>query len=223
MCGRYALAQEYEALKIRFGFADDVRAFAFRPRYNIAPSQLNPVIIGDDEKKLRLMRWGLVPHWAKDISIGNKLINARSETAAEKPSFRDSFRNRRCLVPATGFFEWKKLPEGNRKQPMLIRVTDQEIFAFAGLWSSWSDLSGKEIVTYAILTTEANEVLKPIHNRMPVIFRQEDEDKWLGTSSDSAHLIDLMCPYPSEYINASPISTVVNSPENDVPECVIPI
>jgi putative SOS response-associated peptidase YedK len=225
MCGRYALAQEHEALRIRFGFIDDPSSpFRHTPRYNIAPTQISPVVTQGKNRELQIMRWGFVPHWAKDSSIGNKLINARSETVSEKPSFRDSFREKRCLVPSTGFFEWKKQPGSRSKQPMLIRITDREIFAFAGLWSVWNDPpTGKELHTFTILTTEPNDFMKPIHNRMPVILRPEAEESWVDPSSDPADLEKLFSSYPSELMDAYNVSNVVNSPGNDTPECIAPL
>ncbi len=170
------------------------------------------------------MRWGLIPPWSKDASIGNKLINARSETVSEKPSFRDSFRERRCLVPATGFFEWKKQADKRTKQPILIKVTDHDIFAFAGLWSIWkAPATGKKLLTYTILTTEPNDFMKPFHHRMPVILMPETEDKWLDISSKAGVLKELLSPYPSALMDAYPVSAIVNSPQNDIPECVVPL
>jgi len=228
MCGRYVLAQEHEALRIRFGFSGEgTSSFSHKPSYNIAPSQSNPVVVQNGDRKLLSMRWGLVPHWAKDSSIGNNLINARSETVAEKPSFRDSFRKRRCLVPASGFFEWKKLSDNSAKQPTFIRVTNQELFSMAGLWSLWKNPdSGDELLSYTILTTAANDFMKPIHHRMPVILRREDENMWLNPSSDGSKLIELLSSLSSSSslrLESYPVSTYVNSPANNSPDCLLPL
>lgn len=225
MCGRFALAQEQKALMVKYGLLDDPSSsFGHVPRYNIAPTQVTPVVTIGQSKKLRGMKWGLVPHWAKDASIGNKLINARAETAAEKPSFRDSFKNKRCLIPATGFFEWREDPVGKTKQPYYIKTKDQEIFSFAGLWSVWLDKStGEELLTYTILTTEPNDFLKKIHNRMPVILPANKENEWLDLGLAIEKVQNLLAQYPSELMDAYPVSKTVNSPKNDTPACISPL
>jgi putative SOS response-associated peptidase YedK len=225
MCGRYALAQDHEALKIRFGFIDDPTSpFLQTPRYNIAPSQMAAVITNGTGARLRGMRWGLIPHWAKDPSIGASLINARAETAPDKPSFRDAFKSKRCLIPATGFFEWTTAPTGKGKQPVYIRAKNQDIFSFAGLWSSWKDTAkGDEVLTYTILTTEPNDFMKAYHNRMPVILSVESEKVWISDTADKETLRDFFVPCPSELLEAYPVSTLVNSPRNDSPTCIEPL
>ena len=225
MCGRYALAQEHEALRIRFGFNDDqMSPLLLTPRYNIAPTQLAAVITNGAGATLRGMRWGLIPHWAKDRSIGTSLINARSETASDKPSFREAFKSKRCLVPATGFFEWKVATTGKGKQPVYIRTKDQDIFSFAGLWSSWKDpAKGEDVLTYTILTTEPNDFMKTYHHRMPVILSLESEKMWLSGDSGKEELQNLLAPCSSENLVAHPVSTVVNSPRNDSPICIEPL
>lgn len=221
MCGRYDETIPIEQLAKRFGFDPDVIDFA--PRYNIAPSQIVPIIVKAKENELRQYRWGLIPHWAKDPAIGHKMINARAETVASKPSFRDSFKNKRCLVPATGFYEWRKY--GKTKTPMRITLTDEEPFAMAGLWSAWVDKkTGEVLPTFTIITTEANALLEPIHNRMPVILKRENEDAWLDPDNmDRQALQDILEPYPSELMKYYPVSTLVNSPHNDSPEIIEPL
>ena len=225
MCGRYALAQEHEALKVRFGFSDNAASsFHQTPRYNIAPTQLAAVISNGSGAKLRGMKWGLIPHWAKDPAIGNSLINARSETVSEKPSFRESFKNRRCLIPATGFFEWKAAATEKGKLPLYIMVRNQDIFSFAGLWSSWKDPAhGEEILTYTILTTEPNDFMKSYHHRMPVILPVESERDWMDEATDKERLKGMLVPCPPELLAAYPVSTTVNSPRNDSPICIEPL
>ncbi len=219
MCGRYALAQDHEALKIRFGFESE-SSVVLSPSYNIAPSQKSPVITKNESKELHFMKWGLIPHWAKDASIGFKLINARSETVAEKPSFRDAFKKKRCLIPATGFYEWQKQEDSKIKLPFYIHTSDNNIFSLAGLWSLWKDPDGGEFHTYTILTTEPNKLMEPIHKRMPVILRTEDEDKWLDESADKSSLQNLFDPYPANLMTAHPVSTFVNSPVNNTADCI---
>ncbi len=162
--------------------------------------------------------WGLVPRWADDPAIGNRLINARAETAATKPSFRDAFRRRRCLIPADGFYEWKR--QGGGKQPYYIRLEDDRPFAFAGLWERW-EKAGAVIESCTILTTDANELLMPLHNRMPAILDREQFDRWLDPTIEDAKVLQpLLGPYPAERMIAYPVSTVVNSPRHDVAECI---
>ena len=176
MCGRYTLAKPLKTIESHF--APVHINLEYRPSYNIAPSQESPVIINrSGQRELTAMKWGLIPSWAKDEKT--KLINARSETAHEKPSFKNSLKNQRCLIPADGFLEWK----GKKKQPYYIQLKNQPLFAFAGLWSTWSNLEGKSLNTYTILTTEANEKLTPIHKRMPVILPREQYSTWLVSDS----------------------------------------
>lgn len=187
--------------------------FNLEPNYNVSPSFVMPVITKNSPKKIQFMKWGLIPSWAKDPSIGNKLINARAESILEKPSFRNSFKNKRCLVPATGFYEWKK--DENTKIPYYFKPKDDSIFSFAGLYDVWVDAEGKEILSYTIITTEPNELMRPIHNRMPVILRIEDEDKWLYLNSKYSELIDLLKPSESETLEKYQVSSEVNNPRNN--------
>jgi putative SOS response-associated peptidase YedK len=219
MCGRYALAIEHELLRIRYGFAPGSVSTA--PRYNVAPGQDNPIIIGGAGRELKPMRWGLVPHWAKDTSIGNKLINARADTAHEKPSFRDAFKKRRCLVPATGFFEWVQSKGQRGKRPMYIFLPDEKVFSLAGLWSAWRSPTDEEIRSYTILTTDPNDFMKKYHHRMPVILERGTEDVWLDEAlSDPQKLQELLRPFAAQKMDAYEVSTIVNSPRNDTPECI---
>jgi putative SOS response-associated peptidase YedK len=168
-----------------------------------------------------VVRWGLIPSWADDASIGNRLINARAETAAEKPSFRSAFKHRRCLIPTSGFYEWQKV--GTKKQPHYIRRPDEVPFAFAGLWERW-EKGGEPIESCTILTTEANGMMRPIHDRMPVILGPEAWGQWLDPEGkESLPLKPLLRPYPDDWLTAYPVSTRVNNPKYDAPACVAPL
>ena len=221
MCGRFSLTIELDDLLERFQI-QQTRIEDYVPRFNIAPSQQIPVVIkADDMNRLGTLRWGLIPFWAKDPSISNKLINARSETAHEKGSFKHALKKRRCLILSDGFYEWKRT--NNRKIPLRFQVNNGEPFAMAGLWEKWKD--GKEAVyTCTILTTAANELMKEIHNRMPVILTKEMEEVWLNPDIDGLDkLKECMQPYPSEKMSAYEVSTLVNSPRNEEPDCIVPI
>ena len=204
MCGRYALHSHPEVVELTFGLS---QIPAFQPRYNIAPTSQVLVL---KSTGAALVRWGLVPRWAKDPSIGAKLNNARAETVAEKPSFRDAYRKRRCLIPANGFYEWRR--EAGRKQPFYVRPAQGELFAFAGLWESWRDLE-----TCAILTTEANAVMRPIHDRMPVILAPGDHARWFGGEDG------LLRPCPPEALCAYAVSPKVNDARHESPDLVAPL
>jgi len=196
------------------------------PRYNIAPSQ--PVAVvrrrpqsGDDQRQLVLMRWGLIPSWATDPAIGNRLANARSESVLEKPAFRAAMRRRRCLIPADGFYEWKK--NGRNKQPYLIGLRDGRLFAFAGLWEAWEGADHSYVESCTILTTTPNELMAPIHDRMPVILPAEAYGPWLDPAVPPAEVLAWLRPLPADQMTAYPVSTLVNNPRNDRPECVAPL
>lgn len=191
-------------------------------RYNISPSQKAPIIYREEETRLELFQWGLIPSWAKDPSIGHRMINARAETVAIKPSYRTPFKRHRCLVPADGFYEWKLNPDGKTKTPMRIRFKSEEPFAMAGLWDHWTDKDGKEVRTFTIITTEANKLLAPIHERMPVILKPEDEDAWLDPESKTEQLLKMLKPYPLGPLETYAISKIINSPRNDTVECFDP-
>jgi putative SOS response-associated peptidase YedK len=221
MCGRFSQAQIAELDREVFKLLSSP---ALPPRYNVAPTQDVAVVrqpSAATERSLDLLRWGLIPHWAKDPTIGNRMINARAESVADKPAFRDSFRERRCLVPADGFYEWAKTKHG--KQPYYVRVLGGRLFAFAGLWDRWRGPAGETRETFTIITTEPNELLRPVHNRMPVILAPEDYDAWLAPEpTDAAALTELLRPYPTEQMSYYPVSRYVNSPDNEGPECIQP-
>ncbi|MEI6764723.1 MAG: SOS response-associated peptidase [Bacteroidota bacterium] len=211
MCGRFGFSVPKNLVEERFDISVDE---LYLPRYNCAPTQFLGVISNAEPGILSYFRWGLVPFWAKDISIGNKLINTRAETILEKPSFKSSFKRRRCLVPADGFYEWKK---EKIKVPHRIMLRSGEPFAMAGIWDSWMDAAGNELRTFSIITTTPNELMTGIHNRMPVILAREAEKKWLEETDERA-LLELLKPYPAEEMKAYKISSAVNSPAHDSPE-----
>lgn len=218
MCGRYVLTVPGDLLASAFGLEE---APELAPRYNVAPSQAVPIVrTGENgRRELAFARWGLVPHWAKEAAIGNRLINARADGLADKPSFRDSFKRRRCLIPADGFYEWQKV--GSRKQPWLLRMASGAPFAFAGLWSSWTDPATREpLETCAIVTTEPNALAATVHDRMPVILPAPARETWIDARSDRDHLLALLVPFPADAMEAFPVSTRVNNPANDDPGCV---
>ncbi|MGC8783782.1 MAG: SOS response-associated peptidase [Armatimonadota bacterium] len=220
MCGRFTLTQPTQAVAERFGV--QCILFEFTPRYNIAPSQPVAVIMQDGGRRLEACRWGLVPFWAKDPEIGNRLINARAETLAEKPAFKYSLTRRRCLIPADGFYEWRK--EGGRRVPVYIRKRDGGLFAFAGLWDEWQSPDGSPLRTCTIITTEPNALVASIHNRMPAILMPEHEALWLDTSlKEPAQLLAMLQAYPEAEMEAYPVSPRVNNPNNDDPLCIQPV
>lgn len=217
MCGRYSYSQtqSIETINTVFGLTENL---PISPRYNIVPSQPAPVILNNDGvRTLDLYRWGLIPSWAKDPKIGNKMINARSETVTEKPSYRRLTKQKRCLMVADGFYEWRKDSEG--KTLMRILMRSQAPFAFAGLWDSWRHEGGKDVQSFTILTTSANPLLKAVHDRMPVILRDDLIDPWLDPKIDLREMADVFDPYPDNEMRYYPVSKVVNSPRNDGPEC----
>jgi len=222
MCGRFTLTAEPEALQD--AFPEFHIPMQMSPRYNIAPTQPIAVIPNDGKNQLDFYIWGLVPSWAKDPQIGSRLINARGETLAEKPSFRSAYRRRRCLVVGDGFYEWKKIPGQKSKAPFFIQLKSGEPFGFAGLWEQWTAPDGSEIKSATIITTEPNELVKSLHDRMPVILPRSAYDRWLfpGELPPEA-LQDLLISYPSEKMSYHPVSTLVNSPSNDNEDCIKPI
>lgn len=220
MCGRYTLTADAESIQLAFNL-EPVEGWA-APRFNIAPSQEVAVVTDRDPRKLSFMKWGLAPSWAKDPKIGNRMINARSETAAEKPSFRTAFKRRRCLIPADGYYEWAK--QGKRKRPMYIQHADRDLFAFAGLWESWKQKNGDWLHTCAILTAEANDKVRPIHHRMTVILEPEDYDLWLAPRElQPPEWLPLMAGPRAEQLKFHEVSTEVNKPVNDNPTLVQPL
>lgn len=218
MCGRFVKTSTKEQLKKRFGFDDNTDGVLFETRYNIAPSQYHPVVtVSQDRRVVSMMKWGLVPFWSKDPKIGYKMINARSEGIENKPSFKNPLKKMRCLVPADGFYEWSK-PD---KVPHYFKLKSGEPFAFAGLWDLW-ETGDEPLKTFTIITTSPNELMAPIHNRMPVILKQKDEAKWLDPEIITVDkLLELLKPYPSNEMDFYRVSTIVNSPKNDVPECIV--
>jgi putative SOS response-associated peptidase YedK len=219
MCGRYTLRTNLHDVAEAF----DVPVQLELPlRYNIAPTQDVAAVRFDAEqgqRELGLLSWGLIPSWAKDKKIASKLINARGETVAEKPSFRSAFTKRRCLIVADGFYEWQKLA-GGKKQPYYIHFKDDAPFAFAGLWESWNG-EGEAVESCTIITTSANDVMQPLHDRMPVILSAADYDSWLDpTFKDKAALKELLKPCPADWLETYPVSTRVNNPKHDEPACL---
>lgn len=219
MCGRYSITTNPAQLALRFDATNTPAALA--PRYNAAPTQHLPAILNEAPSRIELLRWGLVPSWAKDPKIGARLINARVETAAQKPSFRQAWRQRRCLVLTDGFYEWQRAPQG--KVPTRVTLKSGEPFAFAGLWEMWQDTEGVPLRTFTILTTTPNELMAPIHNRMPVILHPEHERLWLDGTAPSTGWGDVLRPYPAEQMLAYPVSPRVNSPRHDEPEVTAPL
>ena len=220
MCGRFTLNSNLDTLQLRFGF--EARDLDYRPRYNIAPTQPVLAVVNDGERRAEFMRWGLIPFWAKDQKIGNRMINAVGETAATKPAFRAAFKKRRCLVLADGFFEWRK--EGKSKVPTYIFLKSGEPFAMAGLWETWKNPDGDLVRSCTIVTTQPNEFIAPIHNRMPVILSLETEALWLDPVTEGASTLNpLLIPCPSEDLDSYVVSTQVNSFKNTGPECIVPV
>lgn len=210
MCGRYTLAVSPAQLAARF----EVAPLALQPRYNIAPTQPAPVVrLSNGARELALLRWGLIPSWANDAAIGARLINARSETVLEKPAFRTAFRRRRCLIPASGFYEWQQQTSG--KQPFYFTPVDGDLMAFAGLWEQWRAPDGAVVESYTILTTAANEIVAPIHDRMPVILPPDLDALWLDPAADAARLHDLCLTPPPVALRVYPVSKAVNQVRND--------
>jgi len=217
MCGRYSLTELNRILR-RLGIQDP--EFVFNPRYNIAPSQMAPVIVRDATDKVQMMKWGLVPSWAKDPSIGHKLINSRAETIGEKPSFRKAFQSRRCLIPADGFYEWQVVPGSKSKIPTRIILKDENPFVIAGLWEKWKRPDGTTLNSFSIITTKANHLLAPIHDRMPVVLQEKDVESWLNPLTPPDQLSSLLVSYPEELMEFFEVSSRVNSPSNDTPEII---
>jgi putative SOS response-associated peptidase YedK len=219
MCGRFTLKTPATVLKEMFGVSE---LPGFRARYNIAPTQEAATVrIHDGAAEWLPMRWGLIPVWARDPTIGNRLINARAETLTEKPAFREAFAQRRCLVPADGFYEWERIANG-RKQPWHLSLADDRPFAFAGLWERWHAPSGW-LLSFSIVTTEPNSVIAPIHDRMPAILLPESFDRWLDGTAVAKDLAPLLRPVDPELMRSRAVSALVNSPANDDPRCLEPV
>jgi putative SOS response-associated peptidase YedK len=222
VCGRYTLFK-LEQLLHRFPWIERPPVDAIA-RYNVAPTQPVLVISNERPDRFDFFNWGLIPPWAKDPSVGGRMINARVETVAEKPAYAKPFRRRRCLVPADGFYEWRREPGGKTKTPMLIRLKSGEPFAFAGLWESWHSADGSEIVSCTLITGKPNEVVAPIHDRMVVILKPEHYQRWLDPDERAPdELLPMLTPYPADEMEAFPVSRLVNSPKNESPDCVKPV
>ena len=227
MCGRYTLTLDIQTMlqvllnrydiELSLPFAD------YRPRYNIAPGQQIMAVINDGKQnRTGTLHWGLIPSWAKDPSVGYKMINARAETAAEKPAFKSSFQSRRCTILADGFYEWKK--EKDKKVPMRVKLKQDRLFALAGLWASWKSPKGESIYSCTIITTTPNDLLEDLHHRMPVILPAESEKIWLDPSIEDTDLLkSLLTPYPSHEMEVYEVSPRVNSWQNDTPDCILPV
>ena len=221
MCGRFTLTVNPEEVQETFNSYSFPQTFA--PRFNIAPTQPVLAIPNDDQNTADFFVWGLIPMWAKDPSIGNRLINARAETLEEKPAFRGSLKYKRCLILADGFYEWKGAEGKKVKTPYFIHMKDRKPFAFAGLWDSWNSPDGSLVKSCTIITTEPNELTGIIHNRMPVILHPRDYAKWLDPSPQTPdQLKPLLKPFPADLMNAYPVSPLVNTPANDIPQLVVP-
>ncbi len=220
MCGRFTLGVALDDLVD--AFPDFKFPAEMAPRYNIAPAQHVAVVPNSGDRTVQFFRWGLIPSWAKDPEIGNRLINARAETLAEKPSFRAAYLRRRCLILADGFYEWQTVPGSKFKIPLYVRLKSKKPFAFAGLWELWRP-DDTPILSCTIITTEPNALLAQIHNRMPVILPPEAYDVWLDPAEQKPAVLDgLLKPYPAELMTAYPVSRLVNSVDNDTPACIVP-
>ncbi|MEC2072160.1 SOS response-associated peptidase [Alkalihalophilus marmarensis] len=222
MCGRFSLFSGRKQLQEEFKFMNDVPS-DYSARYNIAPqSQILSIIQGENgDRRIVYLRWGLIPRWAKDEKVGYKMINARGETVDEKPSFKQPFKQKRCLIPCSGFYEWKR--DGNNKVPYFISLKNRQLFGLAALWEKYVDEKNNAIYSCTILTTKPNKLMAGLHDRMPVILKQQDYSTWLSPESDLAKVKPLLSPYQSDPMMADQVSTIVNNPRNDEAECVKPI
>ena len=221
MCGRFRLTRKDQEIREYFDVPDD---FEWKPRYNIAPTE-NVAVVRQrrdhPSRTLSGMRWGLIPYWSKDAKGAARMINARSEEITEKPAYREAFQQRRCLVPADGFYEWKR--EGKSKQPFHLGMTDDSLFAFAGIWERWKNPAGEIIKSCAILTTTPNNLLSGIHDRMPVILSPDDYEEWLNPAADIEVLKPMLKPYSSRTMRMYSVSTAVNRAGYDAPDCIAPV
>ncbi len=220
MCGRFTRHHQAEEIEERFDV--DATEEASMLRYNIAPSRIVPVISRRERREMFDCKWGLIPFWAKDPSIGNNLINAKAETITEKPSFKHAMARRRCLVPADGFFEWQKKGKGP-SQPIYVRRRDGGLFAFAGLWEEWKSPEGAIHRTFTIITVEPNELISQFHHRMAAILKPEEEAIWIDPQTEVPEAAQLLRPYPSDELEAFPVSRAVNNPNFDDPSCIEPV
>ena len=224
MCGRFTLTLDPAQLRQAFPWLHVPEEATFTPRYNISPTQPVAVVPNDGKHQLDFFSWGLIPSWAKDPEIGSRLINARAETLAEKPSFKNALKRRRCLIPADGFYEWKVSPDGKSKIPHYIRFSSGQTFAFAGLWDLWAAPDGSILKTCTIITTLPNSLISPIHNRMPVILPRESYLRWVEPGEVNPIIIkELLAPFPQDQMEAYVVSRGVNDPKNDNPALVLRI
>ena len=223
MCGRFILILEPGDFTDEFDLGGIPESYL--PRYNIAPTQQVAVVHNAESRRVELFRWGLIPSWAKDPTIGSRLINARAETLTEKPSFRNALRSRRNLILASGFYEWRAVtslanPQSKDKQPLYIHMNDRKPFTFAGLWEEWQSPRGELIRTTTIVTTSSNTLIQPFHNRMPVILDEDQRRMWLDPATQVQDALKLLKPYPPELMAYHSVSSLVNNPANDTPLCI---
>ncbi len=224
MCGRASLTKNQKELEERFDakfYSEDIKRYNPIPNYNIAPMQYLPVITNTDSSHFKIFRWGLIPYWAKNAKIANKLINARKETLLKKNAFKGSIKSRRCIIPLDGFYEWQK--KGSLKKPFRIIRTDKNIFSVAGLWDTWTTEKNQIIETFTIITVKANQLVDIIHNRMPAILFEDEEKIWIDEGIKTADALELLKPYPSELMYAYPVSTRINNVRNNSPELIAEI
>ncbi len=220
MCGRFTVSHTQSDLEARFGFKTS--AFEWTPRYNIAPTDPVPVVLSNGERRADLYKWGLIPWWSKDRKSAARMINARAETVSQKSTFEESLRTKRCLVLADGFYEWQKA--GKERLPTWFGLKSREPFAFAGLWDRWKSPDGEYVRSCTIVTTVANAVTEPVHDRMPVMLTPDAEEDWLDASvREPGGLLELLVPYPADLMVAFRVSTLVNSVRNDSPDCIVPL
>jgi putative SOS response-associated peptidase YedK len=219
MCGRYGLTVDTAKLQERFETSNTLPDL--EPRFNIAPTQALPVIVRNSPNSMALMQWGLIPSWSKEPQVSYSTINARAENLLKSSVYKKPFQRQRCLVPASGFYEWQQTSAG--KQPYYLHLQDTDVFAFAGLYDIWRDKHGHELYSYTIITTKPNDLVAPIHNRMPAILRRDAENVWLDPDADQDQLLSLLTPYPADEMSAYRVSTWVNSPSNDAPQALEPL
>lgn len=216
MCGRFTLTATFTEIIDRFDIEAAIQAELYAPNFNAAPSQSVLAVINDGKRnRLGYLKWGLIPSWSKDTKIGHKMINARAETLAEKPSFREAYKKRRCIIIADSFYEWKR-HEDKTKTPMRIKLKSGDLFAMAGIWEQWKSPNGESIFTCSVITTKPNELVTEIHNRMPAILEQKNEKKWLDPAITNTDFLDtLLTPLSSEHMETYEVSSLVNSPKNN--------
>lgn len=224
MCGRASLTKTEKELEERFHaefYSEDLERYNPLPSFNIAPTQMHPVLTKDDPEHLLFYRWGLIPFWAQDKKIGSRMINARIETVAEKGSFRHALKARRCLVPFDGFYEWKKTSGG--KQPYRIVTTNQEIFCIAGLWERWKSPENEEIYSFTLITMPSNEKISELHDRMPAILMPDQEKDWIDMDVSPQDSLNMLEPYPDDWLDMYPVSKRVNNVRENDPELIDPV